>query len=254
VRFKDKVVVITGSGRGIGRGIAKWFSKENARVIIAEIDQKLGGNTLNEIQSAGYEALFIKTDVSSEDSVSRCLNTIHEHYGKIDVLINNAAISQGDSFLATSLKKWKRTIDINLTGAFIMGQNVSKYMIEHSINGKIINISSINAYAAEKNACPYVASKGGINQLTKSMAVDLAPYNITVNAIAPGPIITEFNKNDFDTQPTKNAIEKGVPKGKPGNPIDVAVASGFLASEETNYINGTTLTVDGGFMSYLRMD
>ena len=127
-------------------------------------------------------------------------------------------------------------------------------MIEKKTKGKVINIASVNSFAAEKNACPYVASKGGVHQLTKSMAVDLAQYGINVNAIAPGPIMTENNEQSFKSEPTATGIRKGVPLGHSGNPMDIASVAEYLSSDDCKYINGTTIVVDGGYTAYLRQD
>lgn len=250
VSLANKVVLITGGSKGIGAGMVAWFAKNAKQVIIADIDQENGMYLANQFKNTHYIEMYVE----SPESVKKAIETICLKFGKIDVLINNAAISKGDSFLETSIEKWIETININLNGVFFVSQTVAKQMIENKINGKIINIASVNSFAAEKNASPYVASKGGVNQLTKSMAVDLADYGINVNAIAPGHIKTNTNKESFNAEPVASGIRKGVPVGHPGNPEDIASLAGYLASDECPFINGSTIVVDGGYTAYLRHD
>jgi NAD(P)-dependent dehydrogenase (short-subunit alcohol dehydrogenase family) len=254
MKFDNKVVIVTGSGRGIGRGIAEWFADRRAVVILAEVDEQAGREAERTIRERGGEAMFVLTDVGSPESVNDAVSRVLERCARIDVLINNAAISQGDSILTTSYEKWSRTLAVNLTGVFLMSQAAAKAMIRNQTAGSIINIASTNAFTAEKNHCSYVASKGGVLMLTKSMAVDLAEYGIRVNAVAPGPILTEQNRDYFEREPLRTGIRRGVPLGHPGKAVDVAAAAGFLASEEATFMTGTTLVVDGGFLSYARFN
>lgn len=248
--LSNKVILITGGSKGIGAGMVKWFAKRSKQVIIADIDKENGMILASKFKNTH----FIELHVELHESVQNTLAEIDEKFGKVDVLINNAAISKGDSFLETSIEKWMETINVNLNGVFLVSQQVAKHMIRNKVKGKIINIASINSFAAEKNACPYVASKGGVNQLTKAMAVDLAQYEINVNAIAPGPIITKNNEEYFNSEPMATGIQKGVPVGCPGNPNDIASLAGYLASDECPFINGSTVVVDGGFTAYIRQD
>lgn len=250
VELAEKIILITGGSKGIGAGMVKWFAKRSKQVIIADIDKESGENLATQFKNTH----FIELHVESPKSVQNVVKTIYLEFGKIDVLINNAAISKGDSFLETSIDKWIETININLNGVFFVSQEVAKQMIQNKIKGKIINIASVNSFAAERKASPYVASKGGVNQLTKSMAVDLAEYEINVNAIAPGPIITNNNEDYFNSEPMATGIKKGVPVGRPGVPEDIASLAGYLASDECPFINGSTIVVDGGFTAYLRQD
>jgi NAD(P)-dependent dehydrogenase (short-subunit alcohol dehydrogenase family) len=249
-----KTIIITGAGRGIGKGLALWFADKNMQVVIAEVNKQDGQNVAETIAASGGEAVFIETDVSSVRSVQLCVERAIETFGKIDGLVNNAAISPGGSFLETTYDLWQKTMDINLTGVFLMSQAAAKWMVEHSVHGKIVNIASINSFAAEKNACSYVSSKGGVNLLTKSMAVDLAPYHINVNAVAPGAVLTEHTENYFESEPIKTALAKSMLTNRIGTPRDIAPAVEFLLSEESRYVNGTTVVVDGGYLAYVRMD
>ena len=252
--LNGKTIIVTGGGCGIGKGIITRFASRKARVVIADINETEGNNTAKMVKSSGGEALFVKTDVASEQSVQQCVEQAVDVYGSIDYLVNNAAISQGLSFLETPVELWRKTIDINLTGVFLMSRAVVKWMIDHHVSGSIVNMASINSFFAEKNACPYVSSKGGVHMLTKSMAVDLAPYRIRVNAVAPGPIVTEYNKAVFEEEPLQTTLPKNMLADGPGTPNDVAEAVEFLLIGQSGFINGTTLIVDGGFLAYARMD
>lgn len=244
-----KTIIITGAGRGIGRGLAFWFATKQMQVVIAEVNKQEGENTAEHIASLGGEAVFIETDVSSEQSVNNCVKKTVDLYGKVDGLINNAAISEQCSFLETSYDLWQKTLNINLTGVFLMSQAVTKWMVENSFRGKIVNIASINSFVAEVDSCAYVSSKGGVNMLTKAMAVDLAKHHINVNAIAPGAILTGHNKGYSKNEPS---LTKYLLTDQIGSPDDIAATAEFLLSNESKYINGSTITVDGGYMAYAR--
>lgn len=251
---QSKTIIITGAGRGIGRGLALWFAGKKVRVVIAEVNKHEGEQTAERITQSGGEAVFIETDVSSVPSVNRCVERTLDMYGQIDGLVNNAAISPGGSFLETSYELWQKTLSVNLTGVFLMGQAVAKWMAEHSVRGRIVNMASVNSFSAEKGACSYISSKGGVNQLTKAMAVDLAKYHIHVNAIAPGPVLTEQNQHLFEDEPLKTSLRKSLLTDRVGTPEDVAAAVEFLLFGESGYMNGTTIIVDGGYMAYARFD
>jgi len=251
--FKDlhfKTALITGGSNGIGEEMVKKFAQYTKTVIVGDKDREKG-----EILSKLFNNVhYIELNLGSVNSIKQFVQKVTNLYSHVDILINNAAISKGDSFLETSFEKWKETIDINLNGTFYLSQLIVKEMINHEIDGKVINIASINSFASEKNASPYVASKGGINQLTKSMATDLGEYSINVNAIAPGPIKTDTKRVYFDTDPVYTGIKRGVPLGRPGAPEDISFLAIYLASNKSNFIHGETIVVDGGFTSYIRQD
>src|SRR5699024_6257353 len=167
--------------------MVKKFAQYTKTVIVGDKDREKG-----EILSKLFNNVhYIELNLGSVNSIKQFVQKVTNLYSHVDILINNADISKGDYFLETSFEKWKDTIDINLNDTFYLSQLIVKEMINHEIDGKVINIASINSFASEKNASPYVASKGGINQLTKSMATDLGEYSINVSAIAPGPIKTD---------------------------------------------------------------
>ena len=254
MKLADKVAIVTGGGRGIGAGISKRLAEEGAKVVIAQRDDESAGATIEQIMSKGGEALYIQTDVSEPDTVQEMMKATVAEYGTLDILVNNAGIGgQMGHFLDLSLERWQRTIDVNLTGVFVCGQAAARLMHDAG-GGRIINIGSTNSFVAEANASPYVAAKGGVMLLTKAMAVDLASHGILVNCIAPGSIRVERNTAYYDSKAFQTLFEKGVPLGHPGTPADIGAAVAFLASDDANFITGSTLVVDGGFTSFFRIE
>jgi NAD(P)-dependent dehydrogenase (short-subunit alcohol dehydrogenase family) len=255
MRLKDKVAVITGADRGIGKGIADRFAREGAAVILAQRDVKLGESVAASIREAGHRAEALHVDVSKPEDVENLVQYCRKQFGKIDILVNNAAwVAFVKSFLEMDLKTWEEVLDTNLTGMFLCGQAVSRLMVETKIPGRIINLASINSFAAERFGTAYVTSKAGVLGLTRSMAVELAPYGILVNALAPGPILTETTQGPFTKEPYRTGIEKGTLLQRPGNVEEVSSMAVFLASDESSYVTGSTFLVDGGLLAYLRFD
>jgi len=246
LRFKDKVVIVTGGGQGIGAAIAQAFCEEGAKVIIAEIDEEAGVEREEIIRNLGGECNFIKTDVADEKSVQNMVEKTVELYGGIDILINNAAISSGGDIFTRPTSEWKKVIDVNLTGPYLCSKHTAKYMKDKG--GVIINIASTRAFMSESNTEPYSASKGGIIALTHSLAISLSKYGIRVCAISPGWIeVSEWKKKTLRKKPELREIDhKQHPAGRVGHPMDIAKACMFLASDDAGFITGTNLIVDGG--------
>lgn len=187
--LQDRIAIVTGGGRGIGRGIVKRFAQEGAKVAIAQRDGESGKATCQEIQAAGGTAIFVPTDVSSRGSVEGLIEKTVKEFGKVDILVNNAAITGVNGpLLEVSQDTWDRVIAVNLTGVFMCSQAAARVMARRPEGGNIINISSINAFRPQPHCCAYAAAKGAVETLTRSMAIDLAPFNIRVNCIWPGPI------------------------------------------------------------------
>lgn len=240
MRLQNKVAVVTGGGRGIGRAIAKGFAQEGAKVVIAELDSASGEATCREILAADGMALFVETDVSSREDVGFLTEKTVEQFGSIDILVNNAGLLGANGpFLDVSQDVWDRVLRVNLTAVFICAQMVGRIMAR-SGGGSIINISSVNGLVPQPYCCVYAAAKSAVESLTRSIAGDLAPYNIRANTIAPGPIQSRA-PDDAPPQSTDATL-----LGRTGLPKEIAAAAIFLASDESSFITGERIGVDGG--------
>ena len=245
MRLKDRVAVVTGGARGIGKKICQTFLAEGASVYIFDVNQEEGEKTVRQFQSAykGSIVIFLKVDITDEASVEKAAGEIIKTEGKIDILVNNAGITRDNLILRMSLEDWKKVIDINLTGAFICSKHIARYMIKNR-SGKIINISSIVGVHGNAGQSNYSSSKAGIIGLTKTLARELAGRSILVNAIAPGYIETEMTEKLSDK--IKEKLMEQIPTGRLGSVDDVAKTALFLASDDSNYITGTVINLDGG--------
>jgi len=243
LKLDKKVAIITGGGKGIGRAIALRFASEGARVVIADIDYDSAMKISKEI---GGSSLALKVDVSSKKDVENMVRTVMERFGRIDILVNNAGIQTEKPFVDLSVKEWKRVLDVNLTGTFLCSQAVAKEMIKKKNEGVIINISSIHGYIPRIKKVHYDASKAGLIMLTKETALELAKHKIRVNCIAPGIIDTPMNQELLSDVETRKKMKQRVPLKKIGEPEDVASLALFLASNESSYITGAVVPVDGG--------
>jgi NAD(P)-dependent dehydrogenase (short-subunit alcohol dehydrogenase family) len=233
MRLQTKVAIVTGAARGIGRGIADEFIEQGAKVVYADLTEPENLPAEN--------AHFITCDVSNAKQVSALIQQATEKFGGLDILVNNAGIYPFKSFLEMSEADWDKVIDINLKSVFLCSQAAVKVM---PAGGKIVSVSSIAAFVGFVGLTHYCASKGGINALTRAMALELAAKKINVNAVAPGAIETPGAKASADT--TKKTIA-AIPWGRQGQPQDIANAAVFLASAEADYITGQTIIVDGGW-------
>ncbi len=245
MRFKEKVVLVTGSAQGIGREIAMAFAKEGANVVISDVDLEKAKGTSAEIEGLGTRSLALEMDVTSFSKVEEALNLILDKFTKVDILVNNAGITKDNLLLRMSDAEWDAVINVNLKGAFNCTKAVTRPMLKKR-SGKIINIASIIGIIGNPGQINYAASKAGIIALTKTTAKELASRSINVNAIAPGFIQTQMT--DKLSEDVKLKMKAAIPLGKLGQPSDVACACLFLASEEAAYITGQTLIVDGGMV------
>lgn len=237
--MNDKVAIITGSGKGIGKAVATVYAENGYTVIIAEINTEYGNTVSEEINAHGGKAYFIKTDISKVDEIVSLMKNVFEMSGRIDVLVNNAGLSEFYNPLEINESTWDKIIDTNLKGTFFASREAAKYM-KINCKGSIINISSTRALMSEPNSEAYAASKGGILALTHALASSLSEFNITVNAILPGWIET----GDYSALSEKDHLQHF--SGRVGKPDDIARACLFLTNPDNNFITGTQLVVDGG--------
>lgn len=253
--LKNKVVIITGSGKGIGRGMAEVFAKNGAITIIATRGEDSGIEVEKSIISQGYEAKFIKTDVSSEKSIKNMVEKVLQLYGKIDVLINNAGITLFKPLIDATIEDWEQVINIDLRGTFLCSKYVAESMIKNNISGSIINISSNHAFRTLPDTEIYAAAKGGVNAMTRSMALSLGKYNIRVNAICPGFTDTPHYQNWLSEKDDPNEVENEVnslhANGSICKPEDIANIAMFLSTEKSNKITGSEILIDNGMTAKL---
>ncbi|MFC4304312.1 SDR family NAD(P)-dependent oxidoreductase [Cohnella boryungensis] len=249
-RLANKVSLITGSGSGIGRSAALLFASEGATVIVNDLSEESGLETVRLIQQAGGEAFYINADVADPNSVAEMTEIAIGKYGRIDVLFNNAGISGVGAIHEIEPESWDRVIRVNLKGVFLPCRSVLPHMMERR-SGCIINMSSCIAEIGLARRASYAATKGAVLALTKSMQVDYAPYNIRVNALLPGTIMTPFvekylSESYEDPEIAIAAIKTRQLSGELGRPEDVARAALFLASDESSFMLGSPLYIDGG--------
>ncbi|CAH1058744.1 SDR family NAD(P)-dependent oxidoreductase [Paenibacillus pseudetheri] len=250
MRLANKVILITGSGSGIGRSTALLFAREGATVIVNDLDEAKGIETLKDIHADGGKGHFIHADVTHAESVEQMVDQIIEQYGHIDVLFNNAGISGVGALHEVEPDAWERVIQVNIRGVYLPSKYVLPHMMKRK-SGNIINMSSCVAEIGLARRASYSATKGAVLALTKSMQVDYAAYNIRVNALLPGTILTPFVENylktSYDNPATAIAsIKKRQLSEELGLPEDVAQAALFLASDESKFMMGSPLYIDGG--------
>ena len=250
MRLENKVALITGSGSGIGRSSALLFAQEGAFVVVNDLDADKGRETVEEIKSQGGRAWFVHADVTDPDSVRSMVNETLAAYSRIDVLFNNAGISGVGALHEVEPEHWDRVIRVNIRGVYLPCKYVLPHMMER-MSGTIINMSSCIAEIGLAKRASYSATKGAVLALTKSMQVDYAPYNIRVNALLPGTILTPFVENYLrtsyeDPEAAIASLKTRQLSNELGRPEDVAKAALFLASEESSFMMGSPLYVDGG--------
>ncbi len=245
LNLKDKVVIITGSGRGIGKSLALQFAKAQAKIVISDINEQDITQTVSEIQGMGVEALGVKANVALMADCENLMDKAKEKFGKIDVLINNAGITRDTLLMRMGEDEWDSVIAVNLKGVFNCSKAAVKIMMKQKF-GNIINIASVVGITGNAGQANYSASKGGVIALTKTLAMEYAGRNIRVNAIAPGFIVTEMTAQL--SEEVRAEWAKKIPLQRGGTPEDVANAALFLASDLSSYITKQTLVVDGGMI------
>ncbi len=244
-----KTAIVTGAAGGIGYAIAERLLRDGARVMFADIDSEKGERAEADLKKLG-DARFVTADVARRLDVHNMVAATLDAFGDIDILVNNAGIVHGAEFLDLSEEDFDRVLGVNLKGSFLAGQAVARFMVDKveggGAPGAIVNMSSINAVFAIANQVPYSISKGGVNQLTKVMALALAAYGIRVNAIGPGSIMTEMLASVNADPAARNRILSRTPMGRIGEPSEIASIASFLASDAASYITGQTIYADGG--------
>ena len=248
MKLKDRVAIVTGGGKGIGEEICLGLSREGAKIVIAEIDIENSEEVIKKIQNNGSEAIVIKTDVSDENSINNMVEEAIKHFGKIDILINNAGIRHIKKLLDHTKKDWDEMIAVNLTGPYLSCKAVIPHMIKQG-KGKIVNFGSIASFMGRPDRVGYVAAKSGVLGLTRALAVDLTRKNINVNTICPGLISTPFNKKFAEDPAHAEAWGKETIVGRWGLPTDIVGAAIFLSSDESDFINGSEIKIDGGWLA-----
>jgi len=244
MKLKDRVAIVTGGARGIGKAIAFTFVREGARVVIVDVDQKSLEASKEEIEKMGGEALAISCDITKSSEVNEMVNQVQKTFGRIDILVNNAGIIRRGTIDTVTEEEWDRVIEVNLKGTFNCCKAVSEIM-KFQGHGKIVNISSIAGKMGDITSAPgYGPSKAGIDALTKTLARQLASYGINVNAVSPHAIETEMSAQWSDER--RKEIIASIPLGRLGKPEDVAEAVLFLVSEGASFITGEILDVNGG--------
>ncbi|MET1082890.1 MAG: 3-oxoacyl-ACP reductase family protein [Burkholderiales bacterium] len=247
MRLKGRTAIVTGAAQGIGKAIAAAFLDQGARVVIGDLAGERAEKAATELGAVERDVRWIQVDVAEPTGGQRLVDFCVREFGRVDTLVNNAGLGINRRFVDFPLDEWERVIRVNLTGALLCAQAAARRMIEQK-NGKIINIVSLSGQRGGIGRAAYGASKAGLELLTKVMAVELAEHGINVNAIAPGPIATEL-ASQVHTPETREAYEFLIPQRRYGEPREIADAAVFLASDESRYVTGHTLNVDGGFQA-----
>ncbi|MGQ9473182.1 MAG: SDR family NAD(P)-dependent oxidoreductase [Candidatus Caldatribacteriaceae bacterium] len=242
MHLKDKVVIVTGGGQGLGEAFAKGCAREGAKVIIIDVNEETGKKVERGI---GENAMFIPTDVSSRAQVDAMVGEVMKRFGRIDVLINNAGIHSGGKFWEETAETWQRIFEVNVMGVVFPSQAVVPIMMKQG-KGKIINVSSKAAVVGEPLHAAYSASKGAVLSLTRAMAAELGQYGIRVNALCPGTTLTPLGKSAIADPELRKALESGIPLGRLGEPKDHIGSAVYLASDESDWMTGQMIIVDGG--------
>ena len=254
MRLKDKVAIVTGGSSGIGKAIAFGYVKEGAKVVIAALHEDKCLETAEEIEKMGGQAIYYTLDVGDLDAHKELIHRAIDEFGKVDILVNDAAYARREQVFEVTSESWDRQLDISLKGLFFLSQHFAEHIIEQKSTGRIINIGSVaGVMDFHPISIAYHAAKAGVMIITKVMAVDLAANGITVNCIAPGSVATPMSASDdpeYDEYMTK-----GIPEGRRGRPEDIVPPAVMFASDEAQYITGQTIFVEGGALSvYLGRD
>lgn len=236
-----QVAIVTGAGRNIGETVSKTLAEDGAKVAVVDMDRTRGARVAAEIVEAGGDAAAFVADVSSEDDVRRLVAEVVERFGRVDILVNNAAISDNKTVFDITLEEWNKTLAVTLTGPFLMSKHVAEQMVRQGGGGKIVLVGSTSGFSGRSRAVAYCSAKGGVANLVRALAIQLAPHDIRVTGVVPNKIGSPVGKDAFDpTRPVKNL------RNRVGAPEDMARAIRFLVSDDSDFIVGHNLFVDGG--------
>jgi len=257
-KLKGQSALVTGANSGIGKAVAIALGNEGANVAVNFVTHpETADDVVNEIKSNGGNAIALQADVSKEDQVQNMFQELYKAFGTIDILVNNAGLQKDSPLTEMSLADWQLVIDINLTGQFLCAREAAKEFIKRGVvadrskaAGKIICMSSVHQVIPWAGHVNYASSKGGINMLMQSMAQELAPHKIRVNSIGPGAIQTPINKQAWETPAALNSLLTLIPYGRIGQPEDIGLLAAWLACDESDYITGATIFMDGGMTLY----
>lgn len=248
MRLKDRVAIVTGAGRGIGRAIALGFAREGAAVIVNYSRSGMQAEeVVHQIRAAGGRAEAVRADVKELGEHDRLVSAAVEHFGSLHILVNNAGIEIHEPFLEASVETWDLTLGVNLKGPYFLSRKAVEAMIR-SGGGKIVNVSSVHDVEPLRNRAIYSITKGGMMMMTKSLALELGEYKINVNSISPGAILTDMNRKSLSDSANLTRLMGKIPLKRIGDVSDITGAAVFLASPESEYMTGSTIYVDGGLL------
>jgi NAD(P)-dependent dehydrogenase (short-subunit alcohol dehydrogenase family) len=244
MKLRDRVAIVTGAGRNIGEAMSKLFASEGAKIACFDMDEARANATVKQIKDAGGDAIAVIADVSDEDLVKRGVLRVVDQYGRIDILVNNVAISDNKTILEITKTQWDKTLAVCLNGTFLMSKYVATHMVAQGEGGNILNIASTSGYRGRPRAIAYTTAKAGIVNFSRSLAMQLRDYNIRVNCLAPNKIGSPVGKEEFDpTRPIVNMLKRS------GRPEELAKVALFMVSDDSSFIVGEDIFVDGGNMA-----
>ncbi len=246
MKLHNRVTIITGATKGIGVACAHEFAKEGAKVVVSGRSADLGEAVVREIRAAGGDAIFVQCDVSQKAEVDALVARTVERYGTIDIVVNNAGVNHSANFFDTTEADWDWVMSVDLKGTFLLSQAAARVMVEQGKPGAIVNVSSVMAQLALADQVPYCAAKGGVNQLTKSMGLALIKHGIRVNAVAPGPVMTELMERVVHSPEKHAVLMDRLPIGYIASREEIARVIVFLAGDDASYFVGQTIYPDGG--------
>lgn len=246
MRFENKVAIVTGATKGIGEATAKAYAAEGAKVVVTGRTVELGEKVVADIKAEGGDAIFVQTDVSKKASVDAMIQATVDHYGRIDVVVNNAGVNHSAEFFDITEEDWDWVMGVDFKGTFLVCQAAARVMVEQGDGGYIVNVSSVMTRLALADQIPYCAAKGGVNQLTTAMSLALIDKGIRVNCVAPGPVMTDLMQRVVHSKEKHDKLMERLPIGYIASCEEIAKTILFMSSDDASYFVGQTVFVDGG--------